>query len=210
MSARSFSVGKSRRDDLFREKDDVTLPILRRIIIRRPGLFYAVLMPSLYGPELFHLRERGVPGRNIFAVERDRQVHAVLADPPDSYPHLFGIQTTPTAMDIRHAIDHIPFTEIDLVYIDLFGQPNGSHLQALIKLFKLHQMLSGTVLIITYGRNRGSAFSCRLNARLVSGTVGQAYVESAIRESGHRIYKEIRGHEYVSRNINFNITEVLF
>jgi hypothetical protein len=210
MSERSFSLSKELRDELFKEKDDVTIPILQGINIYRPSKFRAVLMPSLYGPEVFYLRRMGVLGKNIFAMERDKNIHTILKHPLPDHPHLGDIRTTPFATDINQAIDHIPFSNVDLIYIDLFGQPNDKHLRALYKLFRLHQMLAGSAVILTYGRNRGSAFSCRLNSRLVTESVGQAYLEAAMRESGHRPYKRVKNHEYVSRNIHFNITEARF
>lgn len=207
---RTFSESKQRRDECFSGKDDVTVPILRSIPIPRPRGFRAVLMPSLYGPEVYYLRAAGVPGENVFAIERDPEVWGVLSDPPQELEHLEGIQTTSRPMALHEAVEHIPWRNPDLVYLDLFGQPDTTHLKALFRLFRLYTMKPGSVLMMTCGRNRGAVFSCRLNARLITENAGQAYVEASILEAGHRMYRTLRVHEYTSDNINFTITEVRF
>lgn len=210
MAERRFSGSKRERDALFSEKDDVTLPLLSTVLMPDPSRFYAVLMPSLYGPEVFHLQERGVPAENLFAVERDPDVHAVLRNPPDDLHHLQHIRTTKRPLPLHKAVERIPFDHVSLAYFDLFGQPDANHLKALFRLFRLYPMRPSGRLLLTAGRNRGEVFSCRLNARLVAPSVGQAYIEAALEESGHRWPEAIRNHQYISNNIHFTITEVLF
>jgi hypothetical protein len=210
MEPRTFTLSKEERDACFQEKDGVTLPLLKRVRIEEPTRFYAVLMPALYGPEVFYLRERGVPGRNLFAIERDPDVHAVLRNPPKAYTHLQGLQTTQHPLALQQAIERVPFPWLNLVYFDLFGQPDASHLCALFRLFRLFPFRSGGTLLLTHGRNRGAVFACRLNARITKTTTGQAYIETALRKAGHKRPRQYAEHEYVSDKIHFNITEVLF
>jgi hypothetical protein len=210
MQPRTFKRSKQQRDKSFMSKDDVTVPLLKAIPIDDPLKFYAVLMPSLYGPEVFHLRERGVPGENLFAVEFDKSTHAVLCQPPQAYPHLQGICTTPLPAPLHEAIDRIPFSQLDLVYIDLFGQPTHKLLIALYRLFRLYPLSRGAVLLLTCGRNRGDVVACRINARLITEVSGQAYVEAALIKAEHVWYRSIQNHHYVSDNLPFTITEVHF
>lgn len=209
MGERRFNISREQRDAQFRSKDEVTLPLLRSIQIRTPRRFHAVLMPSLFGPEVFALRAQEVPPGNIFVIERDRETHRKIRHPGADLEHLKGVRTTLKPLALHLAIDRIPFPQLDLVYLDLYGQLDADHYVALYRLFRLHRLPPGALFLLTCGQTRGDPFSCRVNADLVSPT-GRAYIESAIRQANHQPYRNLTTHGYVSGNLAFEITAVNF
>jgi hypothetical protein len=175
-----------------------------------PGDFTAVLMPSLFGPELFILRAAGVPPSNVFVIERDPEVHHQIRNPEGAeLEHLRGVRTTEQPLPLHQAVERIPFSHLSLVYFDLFGQPDGDHYLALFRLFRLHRLRRGAVLLLTCGVNRGDPFSCQVNAQITEPT-GQAYIEAALTEARHRSYEALNTYSYVSEGLNFSVTEVRF
>jgi hypothetical protein len=206
-----FVESQTARDVRCVAKDAIITKILNGIAIKQPKQFRAVLMPSMYGPEVAHLRARGVPIRNMFAIERDTHVHHVLRQ-RSTQRHDRGPSTTAEPLPIQTAVDHIPFATVNLIYLDFFSQPDGNHLKALTKLFRLGFCVRGTRLLTTFGTNRGDAFSCRLNARLRCASVGQAYIEAALKHADRGWYRRLINYPYVTdgRTAHFTTTEVRF
>lgn len=198
-----FAGSREDRDERCRNKDEVTKRVLDAVPIDRPDAYTAVLMPSMHGPEVRYLRDRGVPVENLFAIERSREVHALYLDPPAGFEHFRGMLTTPRAMSAVDAVDHVPFEPASLVYLDFFGQPDGTHAITLYKLMRLGVVAPGTTLITTFG-NRGDRFSCHLNSRL-HVEPGQAYVESAAERAGLAV-TSVENHPYRSRSARFVVT----
>jgi len=194
-----FSSGQKERNARCKNKDAVTRRLLDETVIPDPKSFRAVLMPSMYGPEVGMLRGYGVPIQNMFAVERDSVVHA-------SYRtgHFKGIQTTPMPLAVVQAADYIPFAA-DLVYLDFFGQPDASHLEALRKLMRLGVVCSRTRLITTFGANRGDTFSCTVNRQL-DGVVGECYVEAAASLAGLQVRSSSSEAYLTDTHIKFVVT----
>lgn len=207
-----FAVSQRQRDRRCRPKDSRTLPILSRILIRRPRSFHAILMPNCYGPEVQILRERGVPDRNVWAIEREREDLVKMR-------RILDINLLPRPMDVDEALDHIWAVQPknNLIYLDFFSQPTlHSHIQALLKVFSLGggMLKPGGKLLLTFGRNRCRSQSRDLNQAL--GRTGgwkrvpQHFVDIALAKSGHRRYVRCRIHEYTSLSLKFVITEVDF
>lgn len=194
-----FSSGQRQRDQRCKNKDAVTRRLLDELRIPRPDRFRALLMPSMYGPEVGMLRDRGVAVGNMFAVERDPKVHASYAN------GLFrGIRTTPTPVNAVAAADYVPW-HVDLAYLDFFGQPDGDHLLALTKLMRLGIVRSKTRLITTFGANRGDTFSCMVNRQL-QGVPGECYVQAAAEKAGLKV-ADARSYEYLTdTHIKFVVT----
>lgn len=203
--ARTFFVAKEQRDARCVEKDALTRRLFDGLGIPKPKTFKAILMPSLCGPEVDWLRARGVPARNLFAVERHQATWSVLS--------ARGLPTTPKPMLVQDALDHVPFERVDLAYLDFFGQPNGDHIHALRKLFRLY-LREGSRLWVTFGVNRGKTFSCNLNRRLRRvECAGEAYVRAAhaLVDGAPRI-RLLENHRYKTSTLyhpaNFILTEI--
>lgn len=184
-------------------KDALTKRIFETLNFEDPKKFTAILMPSMYGPEVGWLREEGVLRKNLFAIERDVRVHSALRIP-----------TTRKPLPVQFALDHVPFARASLVYLDFFGPPNGKHLLAFYKLFKLGLIQRGSRLLITFGMNRGEIFSNNLNKRLDVEYASQAYIEATHKRSGASRIKSVVHHTYTSvvghHTANFVTTEVRF
>jgi hypothetical protein len=200
-----FFTAKVTRDARCVEKDAITKRLFERLSIDKPRTFTALLMPSMFGPEVEWLCARGVRVNNVFAIERNIETHAALVKR--------GLPTSPKPMLVQDALDHVPFEYADLVYLDFFGQPNGDHIHALRKLFKLY-LQRGSRLWVTFGVNRGKTFSCSLNRKLKGvECAGEAYIRAA-----HALVDDapaIRGlvnHRYKTSTLyhpaNFILTEV--
>lgn len=201
----SFFAARRARDERCVEKDQITRRLIKGLRIRRARDFTAVVMPSMWGPEVAWLHARGVPTANMFAIERNAIIHATFAER--------GLRTTPRASYVHDAIDHVPWSRVDLAYLDFFGQPNGDHIDAMRKLFRLC-LGPDSRLWITFGVNRGKTFSCTINRRLRGvDAYGEAYVRAAwalvpdaspIRRVVNHRYKTSTAHHPA----NFILTEV--
>lgn len=203
--ARTFFVAREQRDARCVDKDALTRRLFEGLVIPKPRSFKAILMPSLCGPEVEWLRERGVLARNLFAVERHEATWSVLS--------ARGLPTSPRPMLVQDALDHVEFDQVGLAYLDFFGQPNGDHIHALRKLFRLF-MRKGSSLWVTFGVNRGKTFSCGLNRRLRGvECAGEAYVRAAhaLVENAPPIQR-LMNHRYKTSTLwhpaNFILTEV--
>lgn len=210
-SYESFFWSKPARDARCADKDAITKKVLAGIRIRNPKKFTAVLMPSMYGPEVDWLKDRGVPGKNMFAIERIKIVWKTLAAK--------GMLTTPKPMSAYEAVDYIPWDKpVKLIYLDFYGQPNASHVTVFVKLLRLGLIGRGTRLLITFGVNRGDNFSCVLNKRLKGCTsYGHAYLDAAILKANTKLrYRVLNNFKYESQPVGsltkskFVVTEVRF
>ena len=151
------------RDLRCQNKDSVIKPYLRRLDLSDPENFHAVLMPNLNCSGLRFLRDHGVPGKNIYAVERDRRVHALQRNPdPRTQPHLVGLQTTDVPMNLLESLDSIFVSirardvKIDLFYLDFYGRAGAEHAESLEKVFGLNMLSPNGTLILTLGTNRSN------------------------------------------------------
>lgn len=203
---KSFFADESRqkRDARCVEKDLIVRRIIEALPIPTPKAFHAVLMPSLHGPEVSLLGDRGVPTSNFFAVERDPAIHKKLRR------RYRGIETTPRPLPFEEAVDYVPFESVDFAYLDFFGQPDAWHLVGLVKLLKLGLLGRGAHLVVTFGTNRGDPFAVKLNHRL-KVPAPQAYVEAALARCGRR-HKQLINYRYLTNTVdhpaNFITTEV--
>lgn len=207
-----FASARRKRQSRFHAKDEVIIPLLESVPVPHPKTFRAVLMPCLYGPELTILERQGVLREHLFSVERDPQVHAIQRDPKlPAHQHLHGIRTTPRPMGATEAIDHVHMMlgQVDLAYLDFFGQPALTHWTLLFKIFRLRLLAPRAVLILTFGGSRGEPFACQVNNRL-KGSVTQAYVDSALLRAHHPTYQSCAEHPYVSANLPYMTTEFRF
>lgn len=205
-----FAASRERRDARFANKDAVTLPVLQQLAVANPQNYFAVLMPSLWGPELFLLQERGVPTCNMFAIERDPQTHARYLSNDNETTHLNGIRTTRLPADAIDAIDEIPFGRVNLMYLDFFGQPDYSHYVTLYRVFRRRLLVRGASLLLTFGRNRGDTFACLLNKQLRVENPTVAYVAAALEATDHPRFVQCVEHTYRSGGNPYSLTEMQF
>jgi hypothetical protein len=131
-----FTASKKVRDLHCKEKDAALADVYRRLRVNKPKQFHALLMPGLFGAEAYALRKRGVPARNLFAVE-DNSIKAGVNVHNEirncrlaARKELKGMQTTPTPMEasqaLRYVTDKYPDGYWDLLYFDFMGQPRWS------------------------------------------------------------------------------------
>lgn len=208
----TFFADQQQRDLRCIDKDRVVVDALLKLNIT-PKHFRAILMPSLHGPEFRWLRERGVPARNLFLIERDPTIWREFK----TAIRFVGCSTTPKPMAAYQAVDHAPLEPHDLVYLDYFNQPDYCHLRTLVKLFRLDLIDRRTRLLVTFGKNRVGSdnFGTIINPRLRADAPGQAYVEAALTTSrAHLTIRKIVNHRYVTsmgiHPANFVTTEVAF
>lgn len=75
-SGEKFYDGRDNRDQTCIEKDKILVPVVQDFIkARPPEALTALLMPALYGPEVYLLQEHGVPMSNLFVLEREKSIH---------------------------------------------------------------------------------------------------------------------------------------
>jgi hypothetical protein len=217
-----FAVSQKERDSRFKNKDGKTCPIIKEIKIPEPASFHAILMPNCYGPELRILSRKGVPDKNIWAIERS-------AKDLNKMRKVLGVNLLSRPMDADEAIDRIWVMQPknDLIYLDFFSQPDlPNHYWLFYKIFTLGggMLKPGGKLVLTYGKNRCRAEAKDLNDILMKNggwkKVPQHYVDLALEKSGHRPYKSVKIHEYDSGSykrshayqlvLKFVVTEINF
>jgi hypothetical protein len=178
-------------------------------------------MPNCYGPELRILQQKGVPDKNVWAIERS-------AKDLKKMRKILGVNLLSRPMDADEAIDRIWTMQPknNLIYLDFFSQPDlPNHYWLFYKIFMLGggMIKPGGKLLLTYGKNR-----CRTEAKdfnnilMKSGgwkQVPRHYVDLALEKSGHRKYKSVKIHDYVSASpkkgcgfqpLKFVLTEIDF
>jgi hypothetical protein len=204
----------SERDRRCKEKNSVICPILEGIEIKAAKLWKAILMPCLHGPEISILLSKGIPRKNIVAIERDPDTWEEIRD-----RHAFDMGHGP--LEANEAIDHIYAAHEDgfnLIYLDFFSRPTFSHLQMLQKIFSFGLIRKGGKLILTFGKGR-----CRTEVRdmnnmlLKNGEILPTRTEilAAAEISRHRSPRWMRDHEYKSsaggnKVIHYITTEAQF
>lgn len=149
------------RDERCGEKDAIVERIIQGLDVHSPSGFHAIMMPGLYGPELSLLGGRGVPMHNIWAIERDPEVHKRMRR---MYPRL---KTTPSPQDARDAIDHIEAVaghSFDFIYLDFYGVPDRNLLSILRKIFVLKIMSRPGTLMVTCGKTRCKSLYGKVNS----------------------------------------------
>lgn len=184
MAQNIFNLQKEVREARCKRKDAIIGKILGSLQIDNPRDFHALLMPCLHGPEVDFLLSRGVPGANIWAIERERGTwEAMRANLPVRM--LTEPMSSSASMPHIHAIN--PETRFDLVYLDYFGQPGAEHIAALRYLFMLRLLQPTATLILTFSANRCSQYSVSVNRSLrrsegdISDTV-KLYVDNVLSE----------------------------
>jgi len=217
MIDRIFATSKRERDRRHGGKDAETCPIIQGIRIRKPEEFHAILMPNCYGPELDILKDKGIPDKNIWAIERERENF-------NKMKRVLSVRMLNRPMDVSEALDHIWTLQPknDLIYLDFYSQPNIlRHFPALCKIFLLGggMIKPGGKLILTFGRNRCHPHVRDLNnamGRLGWRHVPEHWVDLVIEMTGHQGYKGLKIHEYSSFShsqglvLKFYITEMDF
>jgi hypothetical protein len=187
MSVHVFAAGKNMRDARCANKDKVIVPMIEKLRICNPDKFNAVLMPCLDGPELDILRSKGVPARNIWAIEADPDVYAKMKK---SLP----VNMPPKPLRSYEAIMHIRAEMADrgskcgLMYLDYFGQPHAEHVRLLRHVFMLGMLDDNGTLILNFGRNRCSDYVARINGKLKSEhrVPVKEYVDAVIEQCRQR------------------------
>lgn len=202
-------------------KDAIVASLINSLVIPRPALFKALLMPGLRGPEVKLLRDRGVPAENIYAVEIDSRVHAAQLACARKfnrrYPHLHGISVLEQPMDVKDAMAYLwgRGHRFSFVYLDFFGQMNPTRFWTLVALFNLKLVNHpGYVIVNAASTARGSAFTNLVN-RMVrdGGKVEEQYIKTAALRAGLAPSDSV-SYSYVSgisrRKNRYNTTEVFF
>lgn len=203
--------GRNRR---FKEKNSVICPILESIKVVRPASWTAILMPCLHGPELAILKNKKVPNRNLWAIERDPQTWRDIK-------RTLGLNVGPEPLEASEAVEHIAAeceNGFDLIYLDFFSRPNFSHLRMLQKIFTFRMLKPGAKLVLTFGKGRCRPEVQELNDMLLGkGEVLPTKTEvlAAAELSKHRPPKWMRNHQYRSiaggnRVIHYVTTEAQF
>ena len=90
MTSAIFAKSKKHRDKKCVNKDVIVRSIIRALKILDPRNFFAMLMPNLFGIEIFFLHNRGVPSSNIYAVERDPDIRRYLK--PSQIARVFNVE----------------------------------------------------------------------------------------------------------------------
>lgn len=223
-----FTDSRKLRDKFCQNKDSVLLPILNSIQINNSKSFHALLMPCLYGSEAYFLQNKGIPTKNIFALERNHKIHQeILNCKYKDRQILKGMHTTAIPLPASQGIDRARLltTQYDLIYLDFFGQPEyKEHYDCVIKkIFELDMLKKDSTLILTFGKTR-----CSHNVKLVNEVLLDAFknhdvknvptqvlVGAAIKETGYRLQKEMYDRHYLSiggnnRRLQYVTTVVKF
>lgn len=181
MESTAFSLSREARNRFCREKDQVLRPILKELGPKDPSSFTAILMPSLYGLEAYHLVEQGVPTHNLFAIE-DNSAEETF-DPPQNVheeivhcrrpdrQELTGMRTTDRPARVLPALDEAWYAfgkrPFNLIYLDFLSQPNvETHYRCLKKILHVPMLVPGGTLILNFGRNRCYHVTVEFNRNL--------------------------------------------
>jgi hypothetical protein len=167
-----FADSRTVRDSASVDKDAKLLPILQDLRIQSPKDFKAILMPSLYGPEAYHLVEaRGVPAKNLFAIEDNSNSKKAIGR-IDVHEELIycqcsdrvtlrGMHTTPVPCDANKAIEVLSMharrlnERVDLAYLDFTGQPDyKKHMEGCVYPLVKHVLKPDSTLILTFVHGR--------------------------------------------------------
>ena len=138
------------RDRLSREKDAVTLPIVRGLRFSNPSAAQVLILPCLADPVVGILAdEHGIPRENMRAGERDYWVWRKM----HRRPYLRGVRLPPRPRSLGEDIDFVRSElagrKLDLVYLDFFGQPTSETFTILSKLFRYDMLARKAVVLIT-------------------------------------------------------------
>jgi hypothetical protein len=171
-------------------------------------------MPCLFGPEISIIKNKGVPSKNIVAIERDPQTWKEIR-----IRH--GFDVGPAPLEANEAIDHIYAKHedgFDLIYLDFFSRPTFSHLQMLQKIFAFQMIRKGGKLILTFGKARCRPEVRDMNNMLLRGAEllpTKTEILAATEITNHRRPRWQKNHEYRSiaggnRVIHYVTTEAQF
>lgn len=158
----NFWEDKRKRYIVCKNKDSIIKELLLGLDLKVPSEFHAILMPNLYGVELFYLLEQDVPNRNLFAIERNQHVHCKYRD--SQYKHLSDITTTKMPSNVSDAIDLCYYhrKKWDLIYLDFLSRLTADQVEAIHKISKLEMLSDNGTLILTFGKNRASECAIEL------------------------------------------------
>lgn len=160
-----FFTDKKKRNRRCREKDKVTEVILNKIKVINP--FHVLLMPNLYGKELFWLRKNNVDFKNVYAVEREKNIWSKYIN-PGNLKHLNNIQTTSKPMSAEISIDYIypKQNKFNMIYLDFYARSNTKHFEVVKKIIGMNMIKEGGVFIITHGKTRSSSLQTYIEREL--------------------------------------------
>lgn len=138
------------RDRLSREKDAVTLPIVRGLRFTNPQATQVLILPCLADPVVEILTDQhGIPRENMRAAERDYWVWRKM----HKRPYLRGVRLPPRPMSLGADIDFVRSElngrKLDFVYLDFFGQPTSETFTILSKLMRYDMLARRAVVLIT-------------------------------------------------------------
>lgn len=206
-----FTRSKIDRDRYAQTKDAITVPILNSLEINDPKSFYALIMPCLYGVEAYILRQRGVPAKNMFALERNKTVHQeILKCERFDRQVLKGMRTTHREMSASTGLDraYTISEKWNFIYLDFFSQPSGEeHYERTIRrIFSLKMLAKNSTLMLTFGRTRCSKEVSQVNKKMSKMSLKEVetlaiseMVQAAISETDHQVQKSIANHSYKSQ-----------
>ncbi len=193
-----FNASKVIRDSRTKGKQEVITPILKELKPRYSKDFTILVMPCLYGNEVYHAIEHGVPPENIFALECDKEVHdEIVQCKRKDRKVLKGIQTTLKPELAFRSIDEAYYThkkKYDFIYLDYWSKVGYmDYKNTILKIFKLKLLKPKGILIITSGKNRcakndhkfNKEFNYLLNKKQ-GNSICKALMQAAIVKSSHR------------------------
>ena len=170
------------------QKDRIITEVLSQLSIANPETFKAILMPAVDGPEINLLHDRGVPLKNMWAIERASKIWKQIRDR--------GLSITAEPANIEDAVPEILSNvdgNFDLAYLDFLGRPHPKHFKALERLLP---RISGTI-IITYVHTRMAA-SQRSFVKVVDDNPAKLLQVAAY---GHVVLEDIYEEGYVSKGV---------
>ncbi len=170
----AFCSSKAKRDAFCENKDVIIEPIISNFVqSRTSSSMSALLMPALYGKELYLLHKYQVPMSNIYAIEQNSKVHQEIVHcqrPERSF--MQGIRTTPVAMTSNEGIQYAYGSSIcpyDLVYLDFFSYPSIKHYSETLRpLFRSNMLKPDGMLILTFAKNRTTIETKAFNEEILA------------------------------------------
>lgn len=211
-----FTSSLAKRNKFCLNKDPITSPVFERAPITRDTR--VVCMPCMFGREAYTLVKRGLKAKNIFALERDKEVHQELINCRHPERKLLkGMQTTECPMYASKGVDRawLTFSEkVDIAYFDFFGQPDYMEhgVNVIRKIFELQMLKKDAALILTFGKTRCHSSTKHMNSaqfnkelikqyKLTHCLATELFVGAALKEFDIKDYR-LQSYPYISTGGN--------
>lgn len=189
--------------------------MLNSIEAKEPSQFKALLMPCLHSPELYILKNKGVPSKNLVGIEKHPETWKKMKK-------LRGLDMGPAPMDANDAMDSIIANHpkgFDLIYLDFFSRIWTSHMRMLQKMMHFRMIRPGGKLIMNFGRARTQREVKQLNDMLLNDgdekyLPTKRIITSAMEITGHPLPIYMQNRPYKSniagRDVTYVTTEAQF